>query len=78
MNFDPSKDTITTDAGETWYRVVMAGDCTECDMCEEPVCPICETHYADCACPGPQQEDEYAYREFDGVEYARPLEVAVG
>ena len=78
MTFDPSLDTITTDAGETWYRVIEAGDCDECEECYEAVCPICEVHYTDCPCPGPHEDEEYSYREFEGVLYARPLEVAVG
>ena len=48
-------------------RVVFAGDCRPCPYCDEPVCPICEAHYADCACPGPTQEDLYDYTEIDGV-----------
>lgn len=28
-------------------------------------------HYADCSCPGPHQEDEFEYREIDGVLCAR-------
>jgi hypothetical protein len=57
-----------------WKHVVYAHDCTLCDMCEEPVCPHCEDHYADCACPGPHQDDIYEYKDMDGVEYARLLE----
>ena len=47
-----------------WKRVVHAAECDECDMCGEPICWICEEHYADCDCPGPMQEDEYRYEEF--------------
>lgn len=56
-----------------WLRVVYAHDCEPCDMCEEPVCGKCEMHYAECDCPGPHQDDEYEYEDFDGVEYARRL-----
>ena len=59
-----------------WKKVLYAHDCTPCDMCEEPVCPTCEVHYADCDCPGPHQDDEYQYRTIDGVEHARRLEDA--
>jgi hypothetical protein len=56
-----------------WQEVVYAHDCEACDMCEEPVCPKCEVHYADCPCPGPHQDDEYEYQTIDGQEMARRL-----
>lgn len=56
-----------------WVRVVEAAGCTACASCGEPVCPVCVEHYADCACPGPHQDDEYEYREVDGQLQARPL-----
>lgn len=55
---------------EVWKIVVFADECKPCDMCEEPVCYICDTHYADCECPGPTQ-DEVDYEEFDGALYGR-------
>jgi hypothetical protein len=57
--------------GSPWQKVVYAHDCSRCDLCSEPVCPICHDHYADCGCPGPHQEDEYYYETIKGVEYAR-------
>ena len=54
-----------------WKPVVYANDCTPCEMCEEPVCPICEIHYAECGCPGPMQEDEYEYKTINEHEFAR-------
>lgn len=56
-----------------WQLVVCAADCAPCFDCDEPVCPVCSEHYADCECPGPTQDDEYEYR-FDsaGVLWARP------
>jgi len=45
-----------------WQKVVFSDDCEPCDMCEEPICPVCEDHYADCECPGPMQEDMYEYK----------------
>lgn len=38
--------------------VVCADDCVECEACGELVCPRCEDHYADCACPGPHSTDD--------------------
>ena len=38
--------------------VVFASDCTPCSECGEPVCPVCDDHYAECACPGPHSEAE--------------------
>ena len=58
-----------------WLRVVYAFECEPCDMCGEPICPECHDHYADCPCPGPQQEDEYDYTTINGVEVAAPIEV---
>lgn len=57
-----------------WQKVVHAHDCTECEMCGEPVCPTCTEHYADCECPGPTQDDEFEYRDAtDGTLEARRL-----
>lgn len=61
------------DIAVEWRKVVYASDCKLCDMCEEPVCAYCETHYADCECPGPHSdEDEWEFTTFFGEEYARP------
>ena len=65
---------VNKSSGEKWYPVVFAADCEPCDMCGEPICPICDEHYADCLCPGPHQDDEFKYREIDGRLYARNLE----
>lgn len=56
-----------------WSLVVHAGDCQPCEDCSEPVCPACVEHYADCACPGPHQDDEFEYQEQNGVLMARRL-----
>ena len=68
---------IIDDPDGDWLRVVSAAECEPCDMCEEPVCWICEEHYADCPCPGPHQDDEYEYEEFSLPEgnlmFARKL-----
>jgi hypothetical protein len=58
-----------------WTRVVFAGDLELCPDCgEELYCPKCEVHYADCACPGPTQDDEYEYKfSADGVMWAKRL-----
>ena len=34
-------------------KIVWAGDLPLCEVCEEPWCPTCEAHYAECACPVP-------------------------
>lgn len=58
-----------------WLKVVMAGDCDECQDCGEPVCPECDEHYADCDCPGPTQDDIYEYRTTEAGELqARELD----
>jgi len=57
-----------------WKLVIYAHDCEPCDMCEEPLCPLCDgEHYADCDCPGPSS-DGYEYKGEDGVEYARRID----
>jgi hypothetical protein len=56
-----------------WVLVVTAADCKACEDCSEPVCPVCIEHYADCACPGPHQDDEFEYCEVNGVLVARRL-----
>lgn len=38
--------------------VVFADECFPCDYCGEPICPVCEEHYAECPCPGPFSEPE--------------------
>lgn len=55
-----------------WQRVIFAADCEPDGMC-----PVCEDDYADCPCPGPTQDDEYEYRDHDGVLQARRKEVVV-
>jgi len=59
-----------------WRRVMDAADMLECECCNEPYCPECETHYHECDCPGPSQDDEYDYREVSGILQARPKDVA--
>lgn len=57
-----------------WTPVVFADQCPPCKYCGEPWCSQCESHYADCECPGPTQDDEYDYNIFNGVIYAKPKE----
>lgn len=61
---------IVLDEEGTWNRVIFASDCEPCECCGEPVCDICDDHYADCLCPGPTQ-DEIEYKEFNSVLYGR-------
>jgi len=49
-----------------WQRVVFAA---ECDT--DGNCPVCGVDYSVCPCPGPTMEDEYDYREVNGVLWAR-------
>lgn len=48
-----------------WSPVVFASECGECEMCGEPVCSYCNTHYSECSCPGPHSEDEWRVEEQD-------------
>ncbi len=36
-----------------------ADDCIPCPDCGEPYCPECEEHYAECAHPGPTQDEDW-------------------
>ena len=54
-----------------WQKVIFAGDCDPCDMCGEPVCPVCSMHYAECPCPGPHEDEIFDYKEVDQILYAR-------
>lgn len=50
-----------------WRTVVFASGLPICEMCDEPWCPECREHYADCSCPGPDQDDIYEYAIIGGV-----------
>jgi hypothetical protein len=57
-----------------WIKVVYASDCIygEWDDDREcPICPECGNDYSECPCPGPTMEDEYEYKEINGVLYAK-------
>lgn len=59
---------------DEWIKVIFAADCIYEDWDTEKefaICPVCNTDYADCDCPGPTMEDEYEYKEIDGVLYAK-------
>ncbi|MGY2987696.1 hypothetical protein [Bradyrhizobium sp. USDA 4508] len=49
-----------------WRRVVFSAECDELGNC-----PVCGVDYARCDCPGPTQEEEFEYREMNGVLWAR-------
>ena len=51
-------------------KVKFAADYPDCEMCGEAFCEDCNTHYWECSCPGPHQDDEYDYLMEDGVLYA--------
>lgn len=63
-----------------WKQVSFAGDCTQSEGwkgTDEPgdICSICGLDYCEeCECPGPTQDEEYEYQEFEGVLYAKPIE----
>ena len=49
-----------------WNLVRSAADMLECQECGEPFCPEHNTHYADCDCIGPT-EDEVTMKTINGV-----------
>ena len=56
-----------------WQKVVFANELSLCDYCSEELwCPIHNTHYDECECIGPM-EDDVEYQEIDGTLYARRL-----
>jgi hypothetical protein len=55
-----------------WQKVMCAADMLECEFCEEPFCPECNAHYADCNCIGPH-EDEVEFKEVDGVLFGTKI-----
>jgi DNA (cytosine-5)-methyltransferase 1 len=58
-----------TGSGKTdWQRVIHSCECDEYGNC-----PECGIDYSECGCPGPTQDDEYEYRERDGVLEARRM-----
>lgn len=52
-----------------YQRVLCAADTLDCDCCGYPWCPECNTHYAECSCIGPT-EDDVAYKTIDGFLFA--------
>lgn len=56
-----------------WRRVVFAAECVGPD---QALCPVCGVDYAECPCPGPTMEEEFEYREMNGVLWARPRKPA--
>lgn len=60
---EPSCETRESSDGITWMRVVFADECRRCELCGDAVCPNCQIHYAECACPGPSQDEIYWYSE---------------
>lgn len=64
----PPLEPTTIVCPQQWHRVRFAADMDECPDCGEPYCPDCETHYAECACIGPM-EDEATIRMINGVEF---------
>lgn len=56
-----------------WKAVKFVTDCIECDCCGEMYCTDCQTHYVDCICPGPTQDDLFDYCLVNGYQFARPL-----
>jgi len=58
-----------------WEKVMCAADMVECDCCGEPFCPECNTHYADCECIGPT-EDDVITKEVDNVLFGTRVKPA--
>ena len=50
---------------EDWFQVKFAVDMEECPDCGAPYCMDHKTHYSECACIGPTEED-VTYRVIDG------------
>ena len=50
-------------------RIVCADELPRCECCDEPWCPTHAEHYADCACIGPHNAEDFDIEivEEDGV-----------
>jgi len=60
-----------------WQKVIYIGDCIFEDWDEDfecAICPNCMIDFSDCHCPGCMQDDEYEYKEFDNILYAKKLD----
>jgi hypothetical protein len=60
-----------------WQKVIHIGDCIFEDWDEDfelAICPNCLIDFSDCHCPGSMQDDEYEYKEFDDILYAKRLD----
>lgn len=60
---------------EAYEPLVSARDCVTCECCEEPYCRKHRTHYWECPCIGPT-EDDVVYTP-DGFKAARHLQCDV-
>jgi hypothetical protein len=58
-----------------WSKVMCAADMVECDCCGEPFCPECDTHYTDCECIGPT-EDDVIIKQIDSVLFGTRVDPA--
>jgi hypothetical protein len=57
----------------TWKKVLHAYECIVCPDCGEKYCRKCRTHYADCKCPGPHEDDIYRYKYINAQLHAKKL-----
>jgi hypothetical protein len=55
-----------------WTKVVFGDDLPQCEFCADPYCSLCDGHYSECRCPGPNENDKFDYRIIDGVYCAKP------
>jgi len=55
-------------------RYRFADECEVCPCCEEPWCPDCNMHYAECGCVGPGNLDEWSEEHWAKARRIMPLE----
>jgi len=58
-----------------WSKVMFADDMVSCECCEEPYCISCDTHYSDCGCIGPT-EDDTIQKNVDGILFGTRIQPA--
>ena len=58
-----------------WKEVVYASDLGSCSMCGEPYCNVDDSHYSDCSCIGPCEEEGVVYHNTEDLAFRMPADV---
>lgn len=58
VGFPHIRDRVFITAWREWAPIVRASLLAECACCDDLWCQRCESHYAECQCPGPHSKGE--------------------